>query len=304
VRVKEPPRLADGTVRSDFVSEFPLADIDPALRSSVELLDFGCGEGESLTNAARRFDVVSVGLDASPHKVRRARRKHLDVFGADVTTLEVGDFPALRFVNIDNVLEHMPTDEAAEVVVARACRLASTAVHIRHPSFEDAAYLARLGLKLYWNDWPTAHSAPLRVRQLIAMAGRAGVYRVIVHPVQRIRDSSDECLLPLDAPPNQRRRGKHLGVYDPEVHGPKPDVVLDRPVYFAFDVVLVTGETMPTIVYPGDPEITPARPRLEWPEPAPDELAPPPDASHEPPEEPAVPPDASHEPPEEPAATT
>jgi len=98
-------------------------------------------------------------------------------------------------------------------------------------------------VKLHWTDWPTNHSAPARLHELVAMANRCGVYRVVIRPVDRILDSSDTVVLPASAPRNQLRVAVGINqVYIEEKHGPKPHVVFDRPVYRSFEILLLTGE--------------------------------------------------------------
>jgi SAM-dependent methyltransferase len=243
----------------------PLRTLDPSERARTELLDLGCGDGRSLTSAARRFGVPGVGLDLSAGKVRRAQAEGRSVYRADIRDLDPGDFPSVRYVMMDNVLEHLPDLDEVASVVASACALASRLVHIRHPSFEDVDYLAAHGLKQYWTDWPGVHTAPIRLHEFVAMAAAAGVYRVEILPVLRALDAADPTLLPLDAPSGQRKLDRAVhGAYDPVAHGPKPHVVLERPVYYAFDVLLVTGEEMPIVTYPSDPETSGGRPAFTW----------------------------------------
>jgi SAM-dependent methyltransferase len=244
----------------------PLATITAEVRAGAELLDLGCGPGRSLESAVRRFDANAVGLELNAAKVRTAQEQGLPVFQADILDLQPADFPSVRYVTMDNVLEHLPTLDAVETVLAKSCQLAADAVYVRHPSFEDEEYLAGLGLKQYWTDWPGAHTAHIRLHEFVAMANRAGVYRVLISPVLRAVDSADPTLLPLDAPPGQRKldRSRH-GAYDPDRHGEKPAVTFDRPVYFAFDLLFVRSDRMPRFDYPHDPEVSPARPSVRWP---------------------------------------
>ena len=249
------------------------ADLDAGTRTRVELLDLGCGPGRGLDAAIRRFGVEGMGIELNHNKVVRAQANGLAVYRADILDLEPADFPAVKYVNLDNVLEHLPTLEAVEDVLERACRIASSLVYIRHPSFEDEAYLEGLGLKQYWADWPGVHTAKVLVREFTAMANRLGVYRMVVNPVRRAVDSNDPTILPLNAPPHQVRTDRTagainaapVGAYDVELHGQKPFVVFDRPVYFAFDIVLVTGPQLPILEYPGEPESSGRRPRFSWP---------------------------------------
>jgi hypothetical protein len=161
------------------------------------------------------------------------------VYQGDVLELDPQAFPAVKVAVFDNMLEHLPALDVVEVAFARACAIASHVVHVRHPSFESEEYLAKLGLKQYWTDWPGVHTAHIRLAEFEAMAARNGVDRVAVQPLKRASDADDPTLLPLSAPPNQRKaeRGPgEYGAYDPALHGPKPHVSFDQPVYFAYDI--------------------------------------------------------------------
>lgn len=229
----------------------------------AELVDLGCGTGSDLTSLERRFGATAIGIDRNRRKIARGRESGRAVFQGDITELDHSLFESARFAVLDNVLEHLPSMEVVEAVLASACSLASEVVCIRHPSFDHVEYLRANGLKQYWTDWPRSHPTPIELHELMAIANRVGAYRTIVQPVMRALDSSDPTLLPLAAPSEQHRRDRsRYGVYDPERHGPKPEVVFDRPVYFAFDIALVTGGDMPAFSYRDDPETSVRRPRL------------------------------------------
>jgi len=233
----------------------------------VRLIDLGCGAGRSLVSAARRFGVPGVGIDLDPRKVRKARKAGTDAMVGDITLLDPDEFAGVHYVNLDNVLEHLPSLDVVEQVLAGAVTLADRLVCIRHPSFEDEDYLASLGVKQYWTDWPGEHTAKVRVHEFVAMANRLGVYQMLVQPVGLAPDTDDPTILPLDAPSGQRRIGERAGavsVYDPDRHGPKPDVTFARPVYFAFDIVLVVGAGSVELRYRDDPEATSQRPFVTW----------------------------------------
>ena len=93
----------------------------------------------------------------------RAQASGLPVYEADFSRLDPQAFPAVKIVVFDNVLEHLPSLASVEEVFQRACAIASHVVYIRHPSFEHEEYLASLGLKQYWTDWPGVHTAPKEV---------------------------------------------------------------------------------------------------------------------------------------------
>lgn len=257
-----PPHVAGA---GENVSD--IRTLDGVTRSTAELIDFGSGSGGSLISAQRRFNARGIGLERDVRWVRRAQEADLPVFEADIRTIDPQDFPAVDYVMLDNVLEHMPDLETVEEVLSRVLRLASRLVHVRHPSFEDVDYLASLGLKQYWTDWNSegGHTAPVRIHEFVAMANRAGVYDIAIRPVLREYDSLDSDILPIDAPPFQSRtEPDDPAVYDVGRHGAKRDVVFDRPVYFAFDIVFGTARRLPNLLYVSDPEKDPGRPFFQW----------------------------------------
>jgi hypothetical protein len=233
-------------------------------RAAVRLIDLGCGDGGSLRSAQRRFGVEGIGLDREERFVKTGRDNGLAIYQADVLELDPVLLPNVEYVMLDNVLEHMPDLAGLEAVLGWACRTASRMVHVRHPSFEDEEYLASLGLKQYWTDWTAGHNAHTchaRLHEFVEIAGRLGVYRVRIDPVLRSFDSGDPGILPLGAPANQSRIDPLAhGVYDEARHGTKPSVTFDRPVYFAFDLLFLTGPGSPVVRYRADPETDPGRP--------------------------------------------
>lgn len=242
-----------------------MRELPKDVAATAELLDLGCGVGRSLRAASHRFGARGIGLELNRKKVAEAQGEGLEVYRANILDIEPGDFRSVQYVTIDNVLEHLPSLAAVEEVVRCSLGLASRLVYIRHPSFEDEEYLAGLGLKQYWCDWPGAHTAHIRLHEFVAMANRAGCYRIAILPVMRATGADDSTILPIDAPPDQRKVDRAgFGAYVAERHGPKPDVTFDRPVYFAYDVFMVTGDGWPQITYSADPEWNPVRPSVRW----------------------------------------
>ena len=209
-----------------------------------------------------------MGIELNRAKVARAQEQGLPVYQADFLELDPQAFPSVKVVVFDNVLEHLPSLDAVEAAFARACAIASHVVHVRHPSFEHEEYLASLGLKQYWTDWPGVHTAHVRLAEFEAMAARHGVDHVFVQPLKRAFSSDDPTILPVSAPPNQRKaeRGPgEYGVYDAAIHGAKPHVDFDRPVYFAYDIFFFLGADAPAVEYHVDTDAEVARAFLVWP---------------------------------------
>jgi hypothetical protein len=259
--------LRSGIVRSER-SMTDVRPLDRSLCASAELLDLGAGAGVRLLNEVRRLGVAHpLGIERNPAKVARAQAAGAPVYEADFTHLDPRAFPAVKIVVFDNVLEHLPSLASVDLVFKQACAIASHVVYIRHPSFENEEYLASLGLKQYWTDWPGVHTAHIRLHEFVAMAAGSGVYDFTVRPLKRAYGSDDPTILPASAPPNQRkppRARRAYGLYDETLHGAKPRVEFDRPVYFAFDVFFFLRRDAPAVHYRVDTDDAVARPFLDW----------------------------------------
>lgn len=220
-----------------------LTDIDSF--QGYDFLDLGAGTGnQSLASARKRIGGHGLGIDNNPDKVEKAV-----AYGNNVvlgSALDISQIAGkVSFVVCDNFLEHLPSFHDVDAVLGQAAAVATDFIYIRHPSFEETAYLAELGLKTFWSDWK-AHPSMLGLADITAMLRGHGVYTTKIVPVMRIADSADSTILPWDAPPGQHH-------YRPE-HGrkPNPPVVFDRDVFYAFDIVALKPDTtmeMPHLSY-------------------------------------------------------
>ena len=233
----------------------PLRTISDVDLSRYDFVDLGAGVGGSLEGAEVRFGGRGLGVDLDAEKVREATAAGRDVVLGDITSLEVEG--SVRFVVLDNVLEHLPTLDHVRATLEAAARVATDFIYVRHPSFEDEAYLARLGLKQYWTDW-TGHPMHLKLADLAVLFRDLGLGQWEVSPVWRARDSSHPTVVPMSAP-------KNSGEYDPDEHDEKPNVAFDHPVWFAFDILVPLRTNRPTFRYHGDPVHEDLRPKMRWP---------------------------------------
>jgi hypothetical protein len=122
-------------------------------------------------------------------------------------------------------LEHLPDYKAVKEVIQIAGESATDFIYIRHPSFEDEAYLRAIGLKQYWQDW-SGHPSHLLLADLAEMLTDAGVKSLDIKFVKPIWDSTDSTILPIGAPKNQSH-------YDDKLHGSKALVKFAKPVHRA-----------------------------------------------------------------------
>ena len=222
-------------------TELTVADLE---WSDYDFIDMGAGTGGSLLSARKRIGGRGLGLETDADKVMTARLDGLEVVEADLFSLPRE--ARVRYVVFDNVLEHLPDLDAVAAALEVAQRTAAQFIYIRHPSFDDEAYLASLGLKQYWTDW-TGHPAHILLCQYMRIFREIGIVGSTFHPVRRATDSTDATILPLDTPPDQFR-------YEAGLHGPKPLVIFDRPVYEAYDIVALTTPGRIELDYRWDPE--------------------------------------------------
>ena len=219
-----------------------LDDVD---LDAYDFLDLGAGTGGSVELCTRLFGGRGLGIDNAPKKVRAAHDAGADVVLGDITALPRR--PLVRYVSMCDFLEHLPTYDLAREMLSVAASVATDFLYIRHPSFEDEAYLRALGLKQYWQDW-TGHPSHLLLSDLTEMLSEVGASRLQIEYVKPVWHSSDATILPLDAPPDQSG-------YDPEAHGAKPLVAFTKPVHRAIYLIAhIDGASAPA------PSTTP-RPR-------------------------------------------
>lgn len=195
-----------------------LKDVDP---SEYDFLDFGAGDGASLRRCEERFGGRGLGIDINERKISAAQRRGEDIVFGDILTLPRQ--PLVRYVSMDNFLEHLPDYGLVRRMLEVATAVAAEFVYIRHPSFEDESYLRALGLKQYWHDW-RGHPSHLLLSELLDMLRSTGAGPFDIEYAYPVLDSSDPSILPIHAPPDQHD-------YDESLHGEKPSVDFSKPVH-------------------------------------------------------------------------
>lgn len=194
-----------------------------------EFADFGCSTGGSIKHCLKRFGARSgIGIDIDPAKVEKTRAAGFDAALADLHTLE-GE-KSVRFVSMMQFLEHLPTLDEVERVVAKAASLATDFLYIHHPSFEEEHYLLGEGLRLYYHHW-SGHTTHVTRDEFFAMFERLGLLQYFVRPIQPLVCSDHEAILPSEAPINQHQ-------YDAELHGPKRSVAFPRTIHQHMEIFI------------------------------------------------------------------
>ncbi len=194
-----------------------------------EFADFGCSTGGSLNHCMKRFGARSgIGIDIDPAKVEKTRAAGFDAALADLHTLE-GE-KSVRFVSMMQFLEHLPSLDEVERVVAKAASLATDFLYIHHPSFEEEHYLEGQGLRLYYHHW-SGHTTHVTRDEFFAMFERLGLLQYFVRPIQPIARSDHDSILPSSAAINQHQ-------YELEKHGEKPSFAFPRPIHQHMEIFI------------------------------------------------------------------
>lgn len=232
----------------------PSATLPTDLFDDADFVDFGSGVGRSLLDAQTRFGARGVGVELREAKVAKARAN-----GADVHLGNIMDVPrdlSVSFVTIDNVLEHLPDYDTVADVLGVAADIANDFIYIRHPCFEDEAYLRSLGLKQYWTDW-IGHPSHLLLADFVTILRDLGLGSVEFEFVGAATSSADSTILPADAPVDSFE-------YDKALHGDKPIIEFDPPVHYAIDILIPTRRAGNRVAfaYHGDPRASRRHPQI------------------------------------------
>jgi hypothetical protein len=194
--------------------------------SGYDFVDFGAGKGGSMRFAQRVLRGHSgLAIDKSESKVSKIRELGFDAAHCDATKVE--PIGTVRFSLMSHFLEHLPSLAVSLRCLRTAVLLSTEFVYIQQPWFGSDAYLEGLGLKLYWSDWH-GHRNHMQAEHLTTYLEALRLERRIaaytVWSFHRVEDSSDPCLLPLSAPPDQF-------AWDAEAHASKPLAVFNQPVF-------------------------------------------------------------------------
>lgn len=195
-----------------------------------QFIDAGCSWGGSLAYCANRFkSSPGVGIDWSDYKVKEARAKGFSVIRANLVDEELPK-RCVRFASMMDFLEHLPDPSTAVRIMQNLADASREFVFIRHPSFDYIEYLAEFGLKITWTDW-VGHSNMMKIGDYQKFFKILGWNDYVIIPRMRIADSSHKAVVPIGAPTDTKE-------YDEKLHGPKPLIHFDTPVYGQYDIFI------------------------------------------------------------------
>jgi hypothetical protein len=196
-------------------------------------IDGGCAEGGSIDHCERRFGKrPGLGLDWYGADLTLARSRGFAVAACNLLAQELPE-RCVGFVTMLDFLEHLPDRQSAIDVMRKLGAAARDFVFVRHPTFEHADDLARLGLKLTWTDW-SGHTNPMTLADFRRAFATLGWSDYVILPHMRMDDSGHPAIVPLDAPVDTQQ-------YDAALHGPKPIVRFDAPIFGKYDIFVRLG---------------------------------------------------------------
>ncbi|MCP4902316.1 MAG: class I SAM-dependent methyltransferase [bacterium] len=199
----------------------------------VDFIDFGCGAGQSLSQAPDIFGACTgIGCDIDPKKIEEARKSGFEAFNVDI--LKIPDQPIVRFVTMIHFLEHLQGYRQAEAMITKACRISTEFVFLRQPYFDADGELMARDLKCYWSDW-TGHTFSVttlnlyRIFRDLQQNGDCASFTIGLY--DPIESSDHEAIHPLCSPVDQH-------AFDASRHAKKPESFsFDFPVYREVRVV-------------------------------------------------------------------
>lgn len=197
--------------------------------SNYKFLDVGCKIGKSFA-VAKEFgysDKQGFGIDIN--------QKHINTFNASgyagiVASATSIPFPdgSFELVIFNHVLEHMKGAENGKLALSECLRVASRVLYVGLPFFDEDAYLNSLGLKTFYSDW---HGHPNKVHLKTLTTEWLAGYKCEVNMMKKLTNSMFPEILPIGAPPDS-------GDYNPELHGPKPNIEFDRDIWREYTVTV------------------------------------------------------------------
>lgn len=200
----------------------PSPTIDTVDWNRYDFIDLGSSKGGSIAFCTKRFGAKrGLGIDLDPEKVGLTRASGVDAVQADAANLQLSK--RVRFVSMLDFLEHLPSLDVVEAILAQAAEAATDFLFIRHPSFEGEGLIELLGVRQYWWHW-SGHTCHIRISDYCEMFERLGLAQYCIRFHERVENTDHPTLIPLSAPVNSH-------AYDPEHHDEKPATPLPFPIW-------------------------------------------------------------------------
>jgi len=163
-----------------------------------DFIDLGCSSGGSIAHCAGRFRVErGLGIDIDPKKVHKTLDAGFDAVLGDARSLRLDR--EVSFVSMLDFLEHLPSLEVAEEILASAAGWARDFIYIKHPSFEGEERGPDLDVRQYWWGWH-GHPCHLQVADYCGIFDRLGLSTYTIRYLGRVDTSAHPTVVPASAP--------------------------------------------------------------------------------------------------------
>lgn len=180
---------------------------------NFDFIDFGCSTGGNVEFVQRVLpDAKGLGIDIDPKKVETAKARGIEAIIFDI--LAIDSRKSIEFVTMSHFLEHLDNPREAEKFIRKAVDISRSFVHIRQPFFDGDGYLLELGLKCYWSDW-RGHPNHMKMLDFYKVGSKL-LNRKLIHSFSilgrmRIKDSADECIVPIGVPTDSGKYNDSFG---------------------------------------------------------------------------------------------
>jgi hypothetical protein len=203
-----------------------------ALQSGVfDFLDFGTHKGGGIRVGESLGGKLGLGIELRDAKVVEALSRGFYVLSEDAFL--VPRMPkVVRFAVLSHVLEHLPDEATAYLVLQKIAGYCSDFLFIQQPDFSAETFLWRQGLQFAHTKMKGHMWRPSTTR-MMEMIWSLGFGRFLVGGQTPVRASSNQWLHRADV--QSRTLWKHDASKDP----PKPQVTFEPPLFR--DIAIAIG---------------------------------------------------------------
>lgn len=195
-----------------------------ALRAGhFDFVDFGTHKGGGLNLGLELGGTRGLGIEISEPKCQTLMAKGYYVISEDAFLIPPMS-NTVRFAVFSHVLEHLPDEATASLVLKRVSEFCREFIFIQQPDFSAETFLWRKGLQFAHTSMK-GHLWRPSTRRLVELLWEMGFQRFAVGGQRVVLDSSCSWLHRADVQSNV------LWKHDPQKDPPKPVVSFEPPLF-------------------------------------------------------------------------
>lgn len=197
--------------------------LDALRGGEFDFVDFGTHKGGGLALGLELGGTRGLGIEINESKCQALLAKGLYVVSEDAFLLPpIAN--TVRFAVFSHVLEHLPDEATACIVLKRVSEFCRDFIFIQQPDFSAETYLWRHGLQFAHTNMK-GHLWRPSTRRLVEVLWNLGFHRFAVGGQSLVADSTDPWLHSAEVQSNA------LWKHEPETDPPKPAVTFNPPLY-------------------------------------------------------------------------